>query len=43
MIKNAEKLEFMNAGAVKVCTETGILSSLGSKSLILQRFCDSAS
>ncbi len=35
MIKNAEKLEFMNAGAVKVCTKTGILSSLGSKSLIL--------
>jgi hypothetical protein len=43
MRKIAEKLEFMNARAVKVCTRTGILSSQGSKNLVfhqkLQRNC----
>lgn len=33
MRKFAEKLEFMNAGEVKVCAETCILSSGASKDL----------
>jgi len=31
MIRIAEKLGFMNARAVEVCTKTGILSSMGLK------------
>jgi len=31
MIRIAEKLEFMNAAAVMVCTESGIGRSLGCK------------
>ena len=36
MRKIAEKLEFVNAKAVKVCTKTEILSSHGSKNLVFR-------
>jgi hypothetical protein len=36
MRRIAEKLEFMNARAVKVSTKTGILSGQGSKNLVFR-------